>query len=140
MGLGEGTYFLSYFIQYIITSLFDSIINGLLMSALFKKIPFIFLFLLLFLWSLDVFVLIFFFQYFIDITRVALILSLLIHLVMFFLTMACMNQTGDKAIKIFLSIFPLVCIELGVIFFDISKEISENSILQITLKHIQIIV
>ena len=117
MGLGEGTYFLSYFIQYIVIALFDSIINGLLMSALFKKIPFIFLFLLLFLWSLDVFALIFFFQSFIDKTRVALILSLLIYFVMFFLSMACMNENGDKAIKIILSIFPPVCIELGVIVF-----------------------
>ena len=117
MGLGEGTYFLSYFIQYVIIALFDSIVNGLLMSALFKKIPFIFLFLLLFLWSLDVFGLIFFFQSFIDKTRVALILSLLIYFVMFFLSMACMSEAGDKTIKIILSIFPPVCIELGVIVF-----------------------
>ena len=48
MGLGEGTYFLSYLIQYTIIALFDSIINALLMSAIFKKIPFIFLFLLFF--------------------------------------------------------------------------------------------
>ena len=117
MGLGEGTYFMSYFIQYFIIALIDSIINGLIMSAQFKKVPFIYLFLLLFLWALDVFALIFFFQSFIDKTRVALILSLLIYFVMFFLSMACMSSTGDKSIKIVLSIFPPVCIQLGIILF-----------------------
>ena len=117
MGLGEGTYFLSYFIQYLIIALIDSIINGIIMSILFKKIPFIFLFLLLFLWTLDVFALIFFFQSFIDKTRVALILSLLIYFVMYFLSMACMSETANKAIKIILSLFPPVCIELGIILF-----------------------
>ena len=115
MGLGEGTYFLSYFIQYFIIAFIDSIINTIFMSLLFKKIPFIFLFLLLFLWTMDVFALIFFFQSFIDKTRVALILSLLIYFVMFFLSMACMDESAKKAVKIVLSIFPPVCIMLGII-------------------------
>ena len=115
MGLGEGTYFLSYFIQYFIIAFIDSIINTIFMSLLFKKIPFIFLFLLLFLWTMDVFGLIFFFQSFIDKTRVALILSLLIYFVMFFLSMACMDESAKKAVKIVLSIFPPVCIMLGII-------------------------
>jgi ABC-type multidrug transport system permease subunit len=96
MGLGEGTYFLSYFIQYIIISLIDSIVNTIFLSLLFTKIPFYFLFLALFLWTLDVFALIFFFQSFIDKTRVALILSLLIYFVMFFLSMACMDESAKK--------------------------------------------
>ena len=49
MGLGEGTYFLSYFIQYIIISLIDSIINTYFLSLLFTKIPFYYLFIVLFL-------------------------------------------------------------------------------------------
>ena len=69
MGLGEGIYFLSYFIQYIIISLIDSIVNTIFLSLLFTKIPFYYLFIVLFLWTLDVFALIFFFQSFIDKTR-----------------------------------------------------------------------
>ena len=60
---------------------------------------------------------IFFFQSFIDKTRVALILSLLIYFVMFFLSMACMDESAKKTIKIFLSIFPPVCILLGIVLF-----------------------
>ena len=117
MGLGEGTYFLSYFIQYIIISLIDSIVNSIFLSLLFTKIPILYLFIVLFLWTLDVFALIFFFQSFIDKTRVALILSLLIYFVMFFISMACMDETSKKIVKIILSIFPPVCLELGIVLF-----------------------
>ena len=117
MGLGEGTYFLSYFIQYFFISLIDSIVNTIFLSLLFTKIPFYYLFIVLFLWTLDVFALIFFFQSFIDKTRVALILSLLIYFVMFFISMACMGETSKKVVKIILSIFPAVCLELGIVLF-----------------------
>ena len=85
------------------------------MSLLFSKIPSIILFVILFLWALDIFGLIFFFQSFIDKTRVALILSLLIYFVMFFISMACMDEDANKILKIILSIFPPVCLELGVV-------------------------
>ena len=115
MGLSEGTYFLSYFIQYVIITFIDSVINTFFMSLLFSKIPFIILFVILFLWALDIFGLIFFFQSFIDKTRVALILSLLIYFVMFFISMACMEEDANKIVKIVLSIFPPVCLELGIV-------------------------
>ena len=85
------------------------------MSLLFPHIPSIFLFIILFLWALDIFGLIFFFQSFIDKTRVALILSLLIYFVMFFLSMACMDENSKKVLKIVLSIFPPVALELGIV-------------------------
>ena len=115
MGLSEGTYFLSYFIQYVIITFIDSVINTFFMSLLFPHIPSIFLFIILFLWALDIFGLIFFFQSFIDKTRVALILSLLIYFVMFFLSMACMDENSKKVLKIVLSIFPPVSLELGIV-------------------------
>ena len=115
MGLSEGTYFLSYFLQYIIITFIDSVINTFFMSLLFSRIPSILLFVILFLWALDIFGLIFFFQSFIDKTRVALILSLLIYFVMFFISMACMDEDANKALKIVLSIFPPVNLELGII-------------------------
>ena len=115
MGLNEGTYFLSYFIQYVIITFIDSVINTFFMSLLFTRIPFILLFVILFLWALDIFGLIFFFQSFIDKTRVAVILSLLIYFVMFFLSMACMDENSNKVLKIVLSIFPPVSLELGIV-------------------------
>ena len=117
MGLGEVIYFLSYFIQYIVITLIDSLINSYFLSLLFSRIPFYYLFLTLSLWALDVFGLIFFFQSFIDKTRVALILSLLIYFVMFFLSMACMDEDALKSLKIVMSIFPPVCLMLGIVLF-----------------------
>ena len=115
MGLNESTYFLSYFIQYVIITLVNSIVNTIFMSMLFSRAPFFLLFVILYLWALDIFGLIFFFQSFIDKTRVALILSLLIYFCMFFLSMACMDEDANKALKIVLSIFPPVCLELGIV-------------------------
>ena len=115
MGLNEGTYFLSYFIQYVVITFVDSIINTVILAFIFTKIPFYYLFIILFLWTLDLFAMIFFFQSFIDKTRVALILSLLIYFASYFLSMACMDEGAAKYLKIIMSILPTVCIELGIV-------------------------
>ena len=67
--------------------------------------------------GMDVFVLAFFFQSFIDKTRVALILSLLIYFVMFFMSLAVFDEEVSKSLKMFVSIFPSVALEMGVIVF-----------------------
>ena len=64
---------------------------------------------------MDVFALAFFFQSFIDSTRYALILSLLLYFVMYFLSMACIKETASKSIKIGLSFFPPVIVEVGIV-------------------------
>ena len=117
MGLSEGTYFLSYFLQYLVISLVVSLINTIIVHFIFTKIPVYFLYLVLFLWAMNVFALAFFFQSFIDSTRVVLILSLLIYFVMYFLSIACIKETASKAAKIGLSIFPPVAIEVGIVMF-----------------------
>ena len=115
MGLNEDTYFLSYFIQYVIITLFDSIINTIILSFIFTKVPFYFLFVILILWTLDLFAMIYFFQSFLDSTRVALVISLLIYFATYFLSMACMDEGADQGLKIGMSILPPVCIELGIV-------------------------
>ncbi len=117
MGMNESTYFLSYFIQYFIINLFQSFVNALIIQFVFEHIPYFLIFLVFFLWGLCVFSLIFFFQSFIDRTRVALILSLLIYFVMTFMSMAVFNRRVKKEIKILVSIFPPVGIFLGVVEF-----------------------
>jgi hypothetical protein len=66
MGLGEGEYFLSYFIQYVVISIVVTFICALLLKVVLNRTPLYFLYVLLFLWALDVFALIYFFQSFID--------------------------------------------------------------------------
>ena len=115
MGLSEDTYFLSYFIQYVIITLIDSIINTIILSFIFTKVPFYFLFVILILWTLDLFAMIYFFQSFLDSTRVALVISLLIYFATYFLSMACMDEGAAQGLKIGMSILPPVCIELGIV-------------------------
>ena len=117
MGMSESTYFLSYFIQFFITNLFYTICNAIIMKLVFTHTGFEFSFITFLLWGLNVFALAFFFQSFIDKTRVALILSLLIYFVMYFFSMAVMNDSAAKGLKIVLSIFPSIALELGIIIF-----------------------
>ena len=117
MGMGEGTYFLSYFIQYFIINIFYTIGNGVIIHFVFEHIPIIYLFLTYFLWGLDIFALAFFFQSFIDRTRVALILSLLVYFVMLFMSMAVINESVAIGLKVLVTIFPPVAIELGIIVY-----------------------
>ena len=115
MGLGDGTYFLSYFLQFLIINVVVSLINSIILRLIFTKIPFYFIYLIFFLWSMNIFALAFFFQSFIDSTRFCLILSLLIYFIMFFLSMACMKDTAGKSVKVGLSFFPPVVIEVGIV-------------------------
>ena len=78
MGLEEGQYFLSYFIQFTVINVFSSLINAGLFTVFLDCIPYYYLFITLLLWSLNVFALIYFFQSFIDKTKIALVLSLVI--------------------------------------------------------------
>ena len=117
MGMSESTYFLSYFIQFFITNIFYTVCNSIIMKLIFTHVGFEFLFFTFLLWGLNVFALAFFFQSFIDRTRVALILSLLIYFVMYFFSMAVMDDQAAKGLKIVLSIFPSIGLELGIIVY-----------------------
>ena len=118
MGLEEGQYFLSYFIQYTAINIFSSLINAALFTAFLDRIPYYYLFITLLLWSLDVFALIYFFQSFIDKTKIALVLSLVIYFMMYCVSLACMFEGGSMAAKIALSLFPQVCLNNGVLLFS----------------------
>ena len=118
MGLGEGEYFLSYFIQYVVISIFVSFINALLFKVVLTCIPLYYLYLTVFLWSLDVFALIYFFQSFIDKTRIALVLSLVIYFIMYCASLACMFEKTSLTIKVILSFLPAVSLNLGVLLMS----------------------
>ena len=118
MGLGEIEYFLSYFIQYFIISIFVSLINSLLFKITFEHIPLHFLYFLLLLWSLDVFALVYFFKSFIDKKRIALILSLVIYFIMYCISLFCVFGKKSLALKVILSIFPPVGLNIGILLFS----------------------
>ena len=118
MGLEEGQYFLSYFIQYTVINVFSSLINAGLFTVFLDCIPYYYLFVTLLLWSLNVFALIYFFQSFIDKTKIALVLSLVIYFMMYCVSLACMFEGGSLAAKIALSLFPQVCLNNGILLFS----------------------
>ena len=118
MGLEEGQYFLSYFIQYTVINIFSSIINAGLFTVFLDRISYYHLFVTLLLWSLNVFALIYFFQSFIDKTKIALVLSLVIYFMMYCVSLACMFEGGSLAAKIGLSLFPQVCLNNGILLFS----------------------
>ena len=118
MGLEEGQYFLSYFIQFTVINVFSSLINAGLFTVFLDCIPYYYLFITLLLWSLNVFALIYFFQSFIDKTKIALVLSLVIYFMMYCVSLACMFEGGSLAAKIALSLFPQVCLNNGILLFS----------------------
>ena len=118
MGLEEGQYFLSYFIQFSVINIFSSLINAALFTVFLDCIPYYYLFVTLLLWSLNVFALIYFFQSFIDKTKIALVLSLVIYFMMYCVSLACMFEGGSLAAKIALSLFPQVCLNNGILLFS----------------------
>ena len=118
MGLGEGVYFLSYFIQYVIISIVTTFIMALLLKVVLNRIPLYYLYVLLFLWALDVFALIYFFQSFIDKTKIALVLSLVIYFIMYCASLACMFEKSSRALKVILALLPPVNLNLGILLMS----------------------
>jgi len=118
MGLGDGDYFLSYFIQYLIISIFVSLINAYLLKMVFTRISLYYLYFMIFLFSLDVFSLIYFFQSFIDKTRISIVLSLVIYFLMYCVSLSCMFEKSPFKIKSILSIFPAVSLNLGILLIS----------------------
>ena len=115
MGLNELTYFLSYFIIYFIVNLIYSIANCIILKFVIPYIETIYIFILYFLYGLVIFSLIFFFQIFLERTRIAVIVSLLIYALMYFLSLPVAPGSVSKSIKLTISIFfPPVALQLGI--------------------------
>ena len=124
MGLTDGIYFLSYFIRYIIISFVDSLIIACIFLLLFTKIPFIINFLMIFLFSINIFSLAFCFQSFIDKAKESLLLSLIIYFTMFFFYLLVMNDNVSYNMKLGFSIFPQVVIFM---VFNLLGKFESNS-------------
>ena len=123
MGLNELTYFLSYFIIYFIINLIYSIGNAFILKNVITYIETIYIFLLYFLYGLVVYALIYFFQSFLERTRIAVIVSLLIYALMYFISIPVFPGSVSKGIKIVISIFfPPVALQLGINTLSLFEE------------------
>ena len=115
MGLSELTYFLSYFIIYFVINLIYSVVNAFILKNVLVTIETIYIFLLYFLYGLVVYSLIYFFQSFLERTRIAVIVSLLIYALMYFFSIPLFPDSISKGVKIvFCILFPPITLQLGI--------------------------
>ena len=115
MGLNELNYFLSYFLIYFIINIFYSICNLFIVKQAINYIEGIYLFFFFFLYGLVVYSLVYFFQSFLEKSRIAIILSLLIYCLMFFIALPIYSNAVSRIIKIiFCLFFPPITMQLGI--------------------------
>ena len=114
MGLKESTYFLSYFMIYLFINLIYAIGNSLILNKTMTYIEVIYLFIFFFLYGLVIYSLIYFFQSFLEKTRLAIIVSLLIYCLMYFFSFCINSNVPSRTTKlIFCIIFPPISMQLG---------------------------
>ena len=115
MGLKELHYFFSYFLIYFIINIVYSICNALIIKQSMTYIEGIYFLFFFFLYGLVIYSLVYFFQSFMEKSRIAIILSLLIYCLMFFLTLPIYSNGVSRVIKIiFCLLFPPITMQLGI--------------------------
>ena len=115
MGLSELLYFFSYFLIYFIINIIYAICNTFIIKKVLTYIEEIYLFFFLLLFGLVIFSLVYFFQSFLEKTRIAIIISLLIYCIMFFLALPIYSNSVSRVIKIiFCLLFPPITMQLGI--------------------------
>jgi len=114
MGMKDVVYFLSYFIQYLIINTITSFLNTMILRRVLKNITSPFIFGFNWLYGMNVFSLGYFFQAIMDKTRIAMIISILIYFIMFFVSVAVLSEDVSNFAKILMSFFPPTALQLGI--------------------------
>ena len=118
MGLTDGVYFSSWLIEFLITNFIFSLFNTIIVAgAVFKMISFGWVFLLFFLYGLNVFSLAYFFQSFMDRSRLALIFGILVYFIMYFISIVSVSAEVGNSLKLAASLLPPTALQLGVKIF-----------------------
>lgn len=116
MGLSDGVYFLSWFIQFLIYNTGISFIIAIILSyVVFLHVEFIWVLLTIWLFGMCIFALAYFFQSFMDKSRVALIFAILCYFVMYFLSLVALSDTVSNSLKMLISLLPPSCMQLGIL-------------------------
>jgi hypothetical protein len=118
MGLTEGVYFLSYFLNYLIMNTIYSIINSIILLRVYTQIPYGYIFLFFWLYGLSVFSMAYLFQSLVDRTRIAVILSLIIYFIMYFISQAFFSEDITNSPKMGISLLPPAALALGLQVFS----------------------
>ena len=117
MGLTETNFFMSYFLYYICLNTLYAFLNSFILMLVFHYVNYFWIFAFFWLYGLTIFSLAYFFQSFMDKTRVAMIISLLLYFVMYFLSALVRSPNVVKSVKTIMSVFPPIALQLGVIIY-----------------------
>ena len=142
MGVKDIIFFLASFIRCFLINLIHSLLCSLFAKLVLKHSQYIYLFLIFFLFGLDIFSLAYFFQSFLQESRIGVIISLLIYCIMSFFNLPLNSPEVNKGITYFICIlFPPTNLLLGFYnfyifekeFFSLNNRINLD-ISQITIK------
>ena len=119
MGMTDLAYFLSYFVQFLIINVILAILGGGILGGALQNIPFIIRFGMLFLYGLSVFGLAYIFQSVMDKSAMAIIISILVYFIFYFISPAVVENEVSRASKMGASLLSPICLSLG--FITISQ-------------------
>lgn len=114
MGLSESIYFLSYFIQYLVITTIYALINAAILLKVFQHCDYVYLLGFFWMYGMNVFALGYFFQGLMDKTRLAMIVSILIYFIMYFVSVAVISEEVGNTPKMFISLLPPTALQLGI--------------------------
>ena len=114
MGVPELIFFITYFIRSFFINIFHAIFTSLLINSILKQAQYIYLFVMLFLFGLVIISMTTFFQSFLKVSRLGVIISLLIYCIMSFFYIPLKSLEVPKSLRYFICvIFPPTNILLG---------------------------
>ena len=124
MGVTEMVFFLTYFIKSFLINLFHTIFNSLIVYGILKQSQYGYLFLIFLFYGLVIFSMTYFFQSFLKVSRMGVIISLLIYCIMSFVYLPMFSPVVNSILRYaFCILFPPTNLLLGLnSFFAFERE------------------
>lgn len=113
MGMTDLAYFLSYFVQYFIINIIIAILGAIITSKALEHISFGIRFGFLFMYGLTIFGLIYFFQSLIDKSKMAILFSIMVYYIFYFVSTAVTEQDLSNSTKMAAALLSPTCLQIG---------------------------
>jgi ATP-binding cassette subfamily A (ABC1) protein 3 len=124
MGMTNLAFFLSYFVQYLIINIFYAIVGSIILRDALESVMFGIKFAFLFMYGLSIFGLIYIFQATIEKSTMAIILSIMIYYIMYFISPVVVGQNISNSSKMGASLLSPTALQLG--FITIAKFVTSK--------------
>ena len=114
MGISEKVFFITYFIKSFLINIFHTIFNALIVYGILKQSQYGYLFIIFLFFGLVIFSMTYFFQSFLKVSRLGVIISLLIFCIMSFFYLPMKSPVVNNSLRYFFCVlFPPMNILLG---------------------------